>query len=60
MPLPDSKGFVTSARAAADLVTRPEVRDGWDRESSCAGMTNGGLANHLADQNVGHVRDVVS
>ena len=56
MPLPVSKGFVTSARAAADLVTRPEVRDGWDRESSCAGMTNGGLANHLADQTTNTVR----
>jgi hypothetical protein len=48
--LPVAKGFVTAARAAADLVTLPEVRAGWDLESSCAGMTNGGLANHLADQ----------
>ena len=50
MPLPIAEGFVASAQAAADLVTRPEVRDRWDLESSCAGMTNGGLANHLADQ----------
>jgi hypothetical protein len=56
VPLPVAKGFVTSARAAAELVTGPEVRDGWDLESSCAGMTNGGLANHLADQVTNTVR----
>ncbi len=50
MPLPIAEGFLASARSAAELVTRPEVRDRWDLESSCVGMTNGGLANHLADQ----------
>jgi hypothetical protein len=50
VPLEIAEGFVASARAAAELITRPEVRDGWDLESSCAGMTNGGLADHLADQ----------
>jgi hypothetical protein len=56
VPLPVAEGFVTSARTAAELVIRPEVRDGWDLESSCAGMTNGGLANHLADQATHTVR----
>jgi hypothetical protein len=42
--------FVASARAAAGLITSPELRAGWEQESSCAGMTNGGLADHLADQ----------
>src|SRR3954452_5486584 len=56
VPLPVAEGFITSARTAADLVTRPEVRDRWELESSCAGMTNGGLANHLADQAANTVR----
>ena len=56
MPLPIADAFLASARAAADLMSRPELREGWDRESSCAGMTNGGLANHLADQTTNAVR----
>jgi len=54
--LPITQGFLASARTAADLVTCAEVRSGWDLESSCAGMTNGGLANHLADQTGNTVR----
>jgi hypothetical protein len=56
VPLPIADGFVASARAAAALVTGREVRDRWDAESSCAGMTNGGLANHLADQTTNTLR----
>jgi hypothetical protein len=56
VPLPIADGFVASARTAAELVTRSEVRDRWDVESSCAGMTNGGLANHLADQTTNTLR----
>ena len=37
-------------------MARPELRDEWLLESSCAGMTNGGLANHLADQLTNTVR----
>jgi hypothetical protein len=56
VPLPIVEGFLTSAGSAAELVTGTAVRDGWDRESSCAGMSNGGLANHLADQTANTVR----
>ena len=48
--LPIADGFVAAARSAAELAASPEVGDRWDLESSCAGMTNGGLAGHLADQ----------
>lgn len=47
-PLGDT--FVTSAHTAARLVTSEAVRDRWDEESACAGMTVGGLAFHLAAQ----------
>ncbi|GAB3247661.1 maleylpyruvate isomerase N-terminal domain-containing protein [Nocardioides dilutus] len=47
-PLVDT--FVTSARTAGDLLTSAPVRDRWDTESACAGMTVGGLAFHLASQ----------
>ena len=46
--IPD--GFLTSARLVAALLTSEELRERWDRESPCAGMTLGGLAHHLADQ----------
>jgi Mycothiol maleylpyruvate isomerase N-terminal domain len=42
--------FLASARTAAELLTSDEVRERWDDESSCAGMTVGGLAFHLAAQ----------
>jgi hypothetical protein len=48
--LPLADGFMASARAAGALACRSEVRDRWDLESACAGMTTGGLAHHLADQ----------
>lgn len=48
LPLADT--FVTSARTAAELLTCDPVRDRWDAESACAGMTVGGLACHLAGQ----------
>ena len=41
---------VAAARIAADLVRRPEVSEGWSRESACAEMSVGGLAFHLATQ----------
>jgi hypothetical protein len=50
VPLPLADGFLTSARLAGELATRPEVGDRWDDESSCAGMTVGGLAHHLVAQ----------
>ena len=42
--------FPEVARVAADLIRHPEVARRWDDESACAGMTVGGLANHLAGQ----------
>lgn len=41
---------MTSARTAATLLTAEWVREHWDAESACAGMTVGGLAFHLAAQ----------
>ena len=56
MPLLIAEAFLASARLAAQLATGPQVRDQWDAGSSCAGMTNGGLAHHLADQTANTVR----
>ena len=39
-----------AARVVADLVTAPEVAERWTEESSCAGMSVGGLAYHLGSQ----------
>ena len=52
----DLTNFSRAARIVADLVGRPEVAEHWDDESACAGMTVGGLANHLGDQAVLAVR----
>ena len=50
MPLPLADGFEVSARLACELATGPEVAARWSDESACAGMTVGGLANHLVAQ----------
>ena len=42
--------FPEVARVAAELIRHPEVSRRWTDESSCADMTVGGLANHLAGQ----------
>ena len=42
--------FPEVARVAADLIRHPEVARRWNDESACAGMSVGGLANHLAGQ----------
>jgi hypothetical protein len=41
---------VDSVRAVRHLVAAPEVGAQWTEESSCAGMTVGGLAVHTASQ----------
>jgi hypothetical protein len=46
----DHASFVDAARIALDLASTPEVKAGWLDESSCAGMTVGGLAHHLVQQ----------
>ncbi len=48
----DRTAVVDAVALVADLVARPEVADAWSRESSCAGMSVGGLTRHLADQAV--------
>ncbi|HET7821723.1 MAG TPA: maleylpyruvate isomerase N-terminal domain-containing protein [Ornithinibacter sp.] len=48
--------FPEVARVAADLIRHPEVARRWSDESACAGMTVGGLANHLAGQAANVVR----
>ncbi|HYN67251.1 MAG TPA: maleylpyruvate isomerase N-terminal domain-containing protein [Ornithinibacter sp.] len=48
--------FPEVARTAADLIRHPEVARRWAQESSCAGMSVGGLANHLAAQAANVVR----
>ena len=50
MPLPLSAGFQATAGLACQLATRPDVAARWSDESACAGMTIGGLANHLVAQ----------
>lgn len=49
----DHASFVDAARTALDLAATPEVKAAWTSESSCAGMTVGGLAHHLVQQ-AGH------
>ena len=42
--------FLSAVELSRQLAARPEVRQSWERESSCAGMTVGGLTNHLLKQ----------
>lgn len=42
--------ILASARAATGVALSEEVREQWSEESSCAGMTVGGLAHHLVRQ----------
>lgn len=46
----DRAAFTRAAERAHALVSSPEVGATWETESSCAGMTVGGLARHLVDQ----------
>jgi hypothetical protein len=46
----DRTAVVHAAEQVRRLVARPEVAAGWTRESSCAGMTVGGLTRHLVGQ----------
>lgn len=46
--------LVACTRASIDLAARNEVRDAWERDSACTGMTVGGLAHHLLAQ-TGHI-----
>ena len=46
----DRTEFVDACHIAFRLASRPEVSEAWDRESSCAGMTVGGLTHHMLGQ----------
>ncbi|HET6694222.1 MAG TPA: hypothetical protein VFG97_07940, partial [Pedococcus sp.] len=50
MPLSFSDDVLASAAAAVDLALSDPVRAAWADESSCEGMTVGGLAHHLTGQ----------
>lgn len=42
--------FLSAALTALDLADQPEVAAAWGEESSCAGMSVGGLTHHLLKQ----------
>ena len=46
----DRTEFVTACRTAYKLASAPEIAAKWDVESTCAGMTVGGLTHHLLAQ----------
>jgi hypothetical protein len=48
----DRDVFLHAADLVGRLVARPEVAAAWGQESSCAGMTVGGLARHLVEQSL--------
>jgi hypothetical protein len=48
--------FLSAVDASLALASAPEVATAWGSESSCAGMTVGGLAHHLLGQAVHTVR----
>jgi hypothetical protein len=56
VPLSFSDDVVASASVVADLALSGSVRVAWTAESSCAGMSVGGLAHHLTGQVDGLIR----
>ncbi len=46
----DRNSVIRAVDLISELVARDEVTAAWTRESSCAGMTVGGLTRHLAGQ----------
>ena len=46
----DRAALVRATERLVDLVASPVVADAWDRESSLAGMTVGGVTRHLVSQ----------
>jgi len=52
----DRDVVVHATDLVAELVARPEVSAAWTAESSCQGMSVGGLARHLVSQPVNVVR----
>lgn len=54
----DRDEFVIACRTAHELASTREVAAAWEAESACAGMTVGGLTQHLLSQ-VGHVSSIL-
>ncbi|MFY9915912.1 MAG: maleylpyruvate isomerase N-terminal domain-containing protein [Nocardioidaceae bacterium] len=52
----DRNDVIHAVDQLADLVGRPEVAEAWTQESSCSGMSVGGLTRHLGDQAVNIVK----
>ncbi len=50
VPLTLTPTTIAAARTGVDLALSDPVRDRWDEESACEGMTVGGLAHHLTSQ----------
>jgi hypothetical protein len=50
MLTPHRQAFVDAASIAFELAARPQVAAAWESESTCAGMSVGGLAHHLVRQ----------
>ena len=50
MALTITDTVLASADVVVELALTEPVRDGWTRESACAGMSIGGLAHHLTSQ----------
>jgi hypothetical protein len=48
--------FLSAVSQSWELASSPQVREAWGQESSCAGMTVGGLAHHLLTQAVNTAR----
>lgn len=48
----DRSAVIHAATLVHDLVAHPAVAGAWNAESSCAGMTVGGLTRHLVGQSV--------
>jgi uncharacterized protein (TIGR03083 family) len=48
--------FLAAVGISVGLASAPEVRDAWQRESSCAGLSVGGLTHHLLGQARNSVR----
>lgn len=42
--------FLAAVQESWELASAPQVREAWQRESACAGMSVGGLTHHLLGQ----------
>lgn len=54
----DRAAFVSACQSAFELASDPAVADAWETESTCKGMTVGGLTHHLLGQ-IRHVAALI-